>query len=112
MSKKKVKERIEMYSQISRMKEVKFFEFSVLYHKKEKIWFLYLDYQNIDKEVDTKKEVTYQIKEMECFDGKGWLKISQDFKEEDFKNVFYECEKSKFNIKGIKIYPRNILKIA
>ena len=49
---------------------------------------------------------------MECFDGKGWLKISQDFTEEDFKNVFDECEKSKFKTKGVKIYSRNVLKVV
>ena len=47
MSKKRVKERIEMYSEISKMKEVKFYQFTVLYHRKEKIWFLYLEYSTI-----------------------------------------------------------------
>ena len=112
MSKKKVKERIEMYSEISKMKEVKFYQFTVLYHRKEKIWFLYLEYSNTEKEEDSEEMVTYNIKEMECFDGKGWLKISQDFTEEDFKNVFDECEKSKFKTKGVKIYSRNVLKVV
>ena len=43
MSKKKVKERIEMYSQVSRMKEVSIHKFGIYYHPKEKMWFLYLN---------------------------------------------------------------------
>jgi len=108
MSKKKVKERIEMYSEISRMKEVKIFGFDVYYHPKEKLWFLHLNYSTTEKDKETEKDVIEFHEEMECYDGKGWLKISADFKEEDFKNVISECRKSKFNIKGIKMYSNNL----
>ena len=47
-----------MYSEISKMKEVKFYQFTVLYHRKEKIWFLYLEYSNTEKEKDSEEMVT------------------------------------------------------
>ena len=56
MSKKKVKERIEMYSQISRMKEVSIHKFGIYYHPKEKMWFLYLNYKTIEKDKETEEK--------------------------------------------------------
>jgi hypothetical protein len=114
MSKKIVRERIEMYSEVSKRfsKEMKFYDFSVLYHKTEKIWFIYLDYTMTEEDKETKEQNIYDIKEIECYDGKGWIKISDDFTPEDFTNVFSECDKSKFNTKSIKRHKRNTLSIA
>lgn len=103
MSKKKVKERIEMYSQVSKMKEVSIYKFGVYYQPKEKMWFIYLNYKTVEFDFETENDIIEFHEEFECFDGKGWLKISKDFTREDFDNVFSELKPSKFNIKSILI---------
>ena len=103
MSKKKVKERIEMYSQVSRMKEVSIHKFGIYYHPKEKMWFLYLNYKTIEKDKETENDIIEFHEEFECFDDIGWLKISEGFTREDFDIVFSELKPSKFNIKSILI---------
>ena len=109
MSKTKVKERIKMYAEISLNNEVKIYDFKVYFHSKEKIWFIHIDYSFSETDEKTKETLISNHEEMECYDGKGWLKISNNFKKEDFKNVISECKKSDFNTKGVKIYKKSLL---
>ena len=97
MSRTKVKERIEMYAEISKMKEVKMHEFKVYYSSEEKLHFIFLKYTTIEgKLIENHKEI-------ETFDGKGWLKLSQNFSDSDFLDLISELKISKFNTKCVRI---------
>ena len=101
MSRKKVKERIEMYAQISNMKEIRMHKFKVLYYPEQKLTLIYLKYTELYKNMEG--DIVEQHEELECYDGKGWLKVSKDFTQEDFDNMFKELKPSKYNIKDVKI---------
>lgn len=113
MSKKKVKERIELYSKMSVMKEVEFYNFKIYYNSPQKLWFILLEYKLLETDPETKKTTIEFHKEMECYDGKGWLNISKfnEFKDEDFEAVIKECKLSLFNTKKIKLYPKPLKRV-
>jgi hypothetical protein len=112
MSKTKVKERIKMYASISLNPEVKIYKFDVYYNSKEKLWILHLDYQVTETDKETGSSIVSNHQEMECFDGKGWLKISSNFKKEDFENIISECKKSDFNTKSVRIFKKPLLLVS
>ena len=89
MSKKQTKERINQYADISQRSNVKMFGFQILYDEAEKMYLIYLKY-NITEKKD-EKDVTTEYEELEAYDGKGWLKISNDFTKKDFQIVFDEA---------------------
>jgi hypothetical protein len=97
MANKKVKDRIEMYAKISKLKEVSMHDFKVLYSPEEKVHFIYLKYQVKEK------DVIEQHEDIECYDGKGWLKVNHNFKQSDFNALLSELKPSKYKIKDVII---------
>lgn len=96
MSKKQVKKRIETYSTISKRNNVRIFKFQVLYDVADGMYLIYLKYT-----IEEDGKIT-EHEEIEAYDGKGWIKISNNFTAKDFVLVFNEAQNVNYKFPTIK----------